>query len=47
VKKLSLIDHLKNEEVYTERKERNILPTIERSKANWIGHTYVASRTPY
>jgi hypothetical protein len=36
---ISWNDHLKNEEVLHRVKEdRNILITIKRRKANWIGH---------
>jgi hypothetical protein len=39
LQKISWTDHVRNEEVlHTVKKERNILPTIKRRKANWIGH---------
>jgi hypothetical protein len=36
--KISWTDHVKNEVLYRVKKERNILRTIKRRKANWIGH---------
>jgi hypothetical protein len=37
--KISWIDVLKNEEVLLKiKEERNILRTVKRKKANWIGH---------
>jgi hypothetical protein len=39
MEKVSLTDHIKNEAVLHRVKEdRNILHTIRRRKANWIGH---------
>jgi hypothetical protein len=39
MKKISLTDHVRNEEVLLRVKEqRNILPEISKWKANWIGH---------
>ena len=39
MEKISWTDHVRNEEVlHTVKKERNILYTIKRRKANWIGH---------
>ena len=37
--KIIWTDHVRNEEVlHTVNEERNILRTINRRKANWIGH---------
>jgi hypothetical protein len=37
--KISLTDRVRNEEVlHTVKEERNILHTVKRRKANWIGH---------
>jgi hypothetical protein len=39
MEKISWTDHVRNEEVLQRAKEeRNILQTIKRRKANWIGH---------
>jgi hypothetical protein len=39
LEKISWIDHVKNEEVlHRVKEERNIVHTIKRRKANWIGH---------
>jgi hypothetical protein len=39
MEKSSWTDHVKNEEVlHGVEKERNILNTIKRRKASWIGH---------
>jgi hypothetical protein len=39
MEKISWTDHVRNEEVlHRVKEERNILHTIERRKANWIGH---------
>jgi hypothetical protein len=39
IEKISWIDHVRNEEVlHRVEEERNILQTIKRRKANWIGH---------
>jgi len=38
MKKISLIDIVKNEVLCTVKEERNILHTIKERKANWIGH---------
>ena len=39
MEKLSLADHVRNEEMlYRVKEERNILHTVKRMKANWIGH---------
>jgi hypothetical protein len=36
---ISWTDHVRNEEVlHTAKEERNILQTIKRAKAKWIGH---------
>jgi len=38
MEKISWIDSVKNEEVlHTVRKDRNILRTVNRRKASWIG----------
>ena len=40
MEKISWTDREKNEEVlHRVKEERNILHTIKRRKANWIGHT--------
>jgi len=37
--KINWTDHVRNEEVlHSVNEERNILRTINRRKANWIGH---------
>jgi hypothetical protein len=38
VGKISWTGRVRNEEVLHRVKERNILDTIKRRKANWIGH---------
>jgi hypothetical protein len=39
MEKISWMDHVRNEHVLQRVKEvRNILQTIKRRKANWIGH---------
>jgi hypothetical protein len=39
MEKISWIDCVRNEEVlYRIKEERNILHTVKRRKANWIGH---------
>jgi hypothetical protein len=39
MEKISWTDHVENEEVlHSVKEERNILHTIKRRKANWIGH---------
>jgi len=39
MEKISWTDHVRNEEVLRGVKlERNILPTVKRRKADWIGH---------
>jgi hypothetical protein len=39
MEKISWTDHVRNEEVlHSVKEERNILHTIKRRKANWIGH---------
>ena len=39
IDKISLTDHVRNEEVlHTVKEKRNILHTIKRRKDNWIGH---------
>ena len=39
MEKISWTDRVKNEEVlHTVKTERNILHTVNRRKANWIGH---------
>jgi hypothetical protein len=39
MEKISWTDHVRNEEVlHRVKEERNILHTIKRRKANWIGH---------
>ena len=37
--KISWTDHARNEVLHGVKKERNILCTITRRKADWIGHT--------
>jgi hypothetical protein len=37
-------DHVRNEEVLQRvKEERNILQTVKRRKANWIGHIFVGT----
>jgi hypothetical protein len=38
MEKISLTDYVKNEEVLYRIRDRNIIRTIARGKANWIGH---------
>ena len=39
--RLSWTDHVRNEEVARKiREERNVLHTIRRKKADWIGHIF-------
>jgi hypothetical protein len=39
MEKISWTDHVRDEEVlHRVKKERNIIPTIKRRNANWIGH---------
>jgi hypothetical protein len=38
MEKMSWTDRVKNEVLDRVKEERNILRTIERRKANWIGH---------
>jgi hypothetical protein len=38
MEKISWTDRVRNEEVVHRVKDRNILNTIKRRKANWIGH---------
>jgi hypothetical protein len=38
MEKISWTDRVRNEEVLHRVKERNIVHTIKRRKANWIGH---------
>jgi hypothetical protein len=39
MEKISWTDHVRNEEVlHRVKEERNILRTMKRRKANWIGH---------
>jgi hypothetical protein len=39
MEKISWADRVRNEEVlHRVKEERNIVPTIKRRKANWIGH---------
>jgi hypothetical protein len=41
MEKISWTDHVRNEEVlHRVKEERNILQTIKRRKANWIGHVW-------
>jgi hypothetical protein len=35
---ISWIDHMRNEALFRIKEERNILHTIKRRKADWIGH---------
>jgi hypothetical protein len=47
MKKISWTDHVRNEKVIQRvKEERNILHTIKRRIANWIGHI-LPSKTPY
>jgi len=39
MEKISWTDRVRNEEIsHSVKKERNILHTVKRRKANWIGH---------
>ena len=39
MEKISWTDHVRNEEVLQRvKEERNVLQTMKRKKANWIGH---------
>jgi hypothetical protein len=38
-KEISWTDRLRNEVLHKVKEERNMLHTIKRRKANWIGHT--------
>jgi hypothetical protein len=38
MEKISWTDRVRNEVLHTVKEERNILYTIKRRKANWIGH---------
>jgi hypothetical protein len=39
MEKISWTDRVRNEEVlHRVKEERNIVPTIKRRRANWIGH---------
>jgi hypothetical protein len=38
MEKISLTDHVRNEEVFPIVKDRNILHTIKGRKGNWTGH---------
>jgi hypothetical protein len=38
MEKFSWIDHVRNEVLLRLEEERNVLRTIQRRKANWIGH---------
>ena len=39
MEKISWTDHVRNEEVLQRvKEERNVLQTMQRKKANWIGH---------
>jgi hypothetical protein len=40
MEKISWTDRVRNEEVYRVKEERKILGTINRRKANWIGHIW-------
>ena len=37
-KKIRWTDHVSNKKYYRVKEDRNILHTIKRRKANWIGH---------
>ena len=39
MEKISWTDRVRNELLHRVKEERNILQTIKRRKANWIGHT--------
>ena len=39
MEKINWTDHVRNEALQNIKDERNILQTIKRRKANWIGHT--------
>jgi hypothetical protein len=38
MEKISWTDRVKNEELHRVKEERSIVHTIERRKADWIGH---------
>jgi hypothetical protein len=38
MEKIILHDHVKNKVLHVVKRERNVLQTIKRRKANWIGH---------
>jgi len=38
MEKISCTNHVKNEVLQRVKEERNILHTMKRRKANWIGH---------
>jgi hypothetical protein len=38
MEKISWTDRVRNEVLHRVKKERNILHTVKRRKANWIGH---------
>jgi hypothetical protein len=40
MEKISWTDRVNNEAVHRVKEERNILHTIRRRKANWIGHIF-------
>jgi hypothetical protein len=41
MEKISWTDRVRNEEVlHRNKEERNIVPTIKRRKANWLGHIF-------
>jgi hypothetical protein len=37
LEKISWTDHVRNEVLHRVKKERNVLHTVKRRKANWIG----------
>jgi hypothetical protein len=41
--KTSCSDHVRNEEVLKRVKKRNILQTIKRRNAKWIGHIFAGT----
>jgi hypothetical protein len=38
MEKISWIDHVRNEVLFRDKEQRNILHEISKRKANWIGH---------
>ena len=38
MEKIIWTDRVRNEVLQSVKEERNILPTVKRRKANWIGH---------